>query len=189
MIDEHPPSDEYLAPSWSWASVRGKRETSWDLGADKRLASCRGIDIQLKNKRHPFGAVKGGSITLYGPFLELEVKDLFDPPLPSSPHREVYEELAGMPEGQRREYQQKHRFFPGQMFALLLSNIHNGMYKFFFVSCLVLESVEGSDSWRRVGLIHVEDTYTEKRYHKLHTGISRGSFLGTTIKSRKVTII
>ncbi|KAI1391813.1 HET-domain-containing protein [Hypoxylon trugodes] len=146
---------KYLAPSWSWACLPGRKVLFMDLTQYdhvKRFAKLIDMNIQLST-HDPFGAVKGGYITLQGPFLELDSPDLLSDSQPALPFPKllnwIYRRLKY---GGNNEYQQKHKSYPGQKFALLkLIQGRRVMIKTAENLCfLVLESVEGTDSWRRV---------------------------------------
>ncbi|KAI0376804.1 HET-domain-containing protein [Hypomontagnella monticulosa] len=146
--------DKYLAPSWSWASILGKKvlfmaNTQYDHV--KRYADVLDIKIQLATK-DPFGAVQGGSITLRAPFLELPFSDLPLIPPPSSPYPALMEMICEVLRAEGDiEYKQKHRAYEGQKFAILqLLRWRRALKNTDRMCFLLLESVEGEDSWRRI---------------------------------------
>ncbi|RFN43603.1 het-domain-containing protein [Fusarium flagelliforme] len=77
-LTTRPPSDKTQAidtaiPSWSWASVgctivrnRHKDNTSFQA-----LALVKDVQVDLVDKKHPFGLVKGGSVKISGPIKKL----------------------------------------------------------------------------------------------------------------------
>ncbi|KAI1868465.1 uncharacterized protein JN550_006381 [Neoarthrinium moseri] len=151
--------EQYIAPSWSWASTLGKRVTflsTSQFDHIERLAKVIDVDVQLATN-DTFGAVKCGSIILQAPFLVLPCQDILEAPHPTSRYPKVlarlYTDLRGL-----SEYGQKHRGYPGQQFAVLqllkcrppLSTIT------IYASFLLLESVEGDNSWRRLACVRLK---------------------------------
>ncbi|KAI1472184.1 HET-domain-containing protein [Daldinia caldariorum] len=164
-VDNEPTlSNQYLAPSWSWASILGKKvlfmaETQFDHV--KQFAEVLDIDIQTAT-HDPFGAVKGGSLTLRAPFLELDSKDLFIPPDSSSRYPKLSQFIFDvLKSGGGSEYGQKHRGYAEQKFAILklvywrrtLSSTERACF-------LILESVQDSNDWRRIESLNLTSKET-----------------------------
>ena len=63
-----PRLEEYVAPSWSWASVQESVEHA-PFGYNTYLCEVLGVDIELKDNE-PTGQVTAGSIVLQGKLLE-----------------------------------------------------------------------------------------------------------------------
>jgi hypothetical protein len=62
-------SREYIAPSWSWASVRSqisRHLPPWGFTDEHTQAELHGVEINLKNPNTPFSAVRSGNLTLKG---------------------------------------------------------------------------------------------------------------------------
>lgn len=122
----------------------------------KRYAEVLDIDIQLAT-RDPFGAVQGGSIILRAPFLELLCSDPLDTPPASSPYPTLMKRIHGVLKyGGNTEYNQKHRPYTGQKFAIIqLLRWRLALENTERMCFLVLESVEGEESWRRIEYLNL----------------------------------
>ncbi len=154
-VEEEPALlEQYLAPSWSWASILG-RAVLFMAGTQfdhiKRFAEVLDIHIQLAT-HDPFGAVEGGSIALRAPFLNLGSQDLLRAPQPSSPYPVLLARIYRLLEyGGNSEYGQKHRGYVGQQFAILkLFKLRHAIVSTERICFLLLESVEGTSDWRRI---------------------------------------
>lgn len=61
---------DYIAPSWSWASVqmgaeiRFSEPDHWQMGRD--VPTLEGVSNNLRDEKHPFGSINDSSITLRG---------------------------------------------------------------------------------------------------------------------------
>jgi hypothetical protein len=64
------PSKEYVAPSWSWASVNAGVHPSGVLETDIRIVDCH-VDLVGED---PFGQLTGGHITIEGLIAPLRIK-------------------------------------------------------------------------------------------------------------------
>jgi len=141
----------YLAPSWSWAGVYGRAvrfgpESQYDLITP--FAKVLDIDIQLASQ-DPFGAVRGGSITLHGPFLRIGTVDSLIAPQSPEPYPSLMtailpflKDLVTNGYGENAHEQ--------QVGLLMLLKWRDVCRKEERVGVLVLLGVEGDDSWRRV---------------------------------------
>ena len=159
--------DDFI-PSWSWASVIGRRvintlddEQRWPFMKVHEIAQPLQVRTTLKTK-DKFGQIAQAEIIIRAPFQYID-----DPKL---------ETLAGKPTalpalrelvtGQLQnshEFEQQHRPYQGQKFAVLRlmqtsrrfgsKSRVRGMYKHLpGASILILESTgEAPDQWRRVG--------------------------------------
>ncbi|KAL7621895.1 hypothetical protein AAE478_007395 [Parahypoxylon ruwenzoriense] len=152
-IEEEPTLPKhYLAPSWSWASILGRKVlfmANSQFDYVQRFAEV--LDISIQPATHdPFGAVRGGSITLRAPFLSLGSQDLLSALRSPSPYPKLLAEIAKRLTYDN-EYRQKHRAYAGQQFAILqLIKWRRALRATERVCFLLLESVEGEDSWRRI---------------------------------------
>ncbi|KAI2615401.1 HET-domain-containing protein [Hypoxylon sp. NC1633] len=157
--DEPTVSGVYLAPSWSWASILGRTVlfmANNQFDHVKLFAEVLDIDIQLAT-HDPFGAVNGGSITLRAPIVELDSQNLLDDPPPSTPYPTLLTKIASkIKYGGNSEYGQKHRGYVGQKYAILqLIGWRRAITGTSDNMCfLVLESVEGNESWRRIEVLY-----------------------------------
>lgn len=120
------PPPEYLAPSWSWASILGKsvlfaggfQETY------KIVQSSKLVDIASTTVTEDlFGALKGGHIVLRAPFLHLDTRNpRISPPsdckLPNL-LQHIYSVLLRDNTPQAHEFIQKHVEAEDQQFGLL----------------------------------------------------------------------
>ncbi|KAI1658608.1 HET-domain-containing protein [Daldinia decipiens] len=159
-VEDEPTSlDQYLAPSWSWASILGRKVLFMaDLQFDRVKRFAEVIDVSIQLATHdPFGAVKGGSITIRAPFLELESQDLLSAPHPPSPHPKLLARISDMLKATvSSEYRQKHRAYIGQKFAILKLIQWRRVLQATERACfLILESVEGGNDWRRIERLYL----------------------------------
>ncbi|KAI1803932.1 HET-domain-containing protein [Daldinia bambusicola] len=154
-IDDEPGlPNQYLAPSWSWASILGKRVLFMaDTQFDHVKQFAEVLDVKIETATHdPFGAVKGGSLTLRAPFLELDSEDILNLPHISSLYPKLSQKVfRQLKYGGNSEYGQKHRTYCGQKFAILkLAYWRHTLQPTEHACFLILESVQGSNDWRRI---------------------------------------
>ncbi|KAI1778787.1 HET-domain-containing protein [Hypoxylon cercidicola] len=193
-VQEEPTLPEtYLAPSWSWASILGRTvictaDTQFD--SVKRFAEV--IDISIELATHdPFGAVQGGSITLRAPFLKLDTQDVLTPPRPSSQHAKLLSRIYKVIDCQiSSEYRQKHRGYAGQQFAIMQlmrwRRAFNGIEQVCF---LLLESVEGGDSWRRIECLKLTTRETGGASANMIESLAILAEIGHAVRKHIVKII
>ncbi|KAI1474743.1 HET-domain-containing protein [Daldinia eschscholtzii] len=131
--DESTPLDQDLAPSWSWASVIGRKvlftaDTQFDHV--KQFAEVLDIDIQTAT-HDPFGLNYHHS---------------------SSRHPKLLAKISDMLNNKSScEYRQKHRGYAGQRFSILkLIHWRHILGATDHACFLILESVQGSNDWRRI---------------------------------------
>ncbi|TQB73162.1 hypothetical protein MPDQ_006079 [Monascus purpureus] len=75
IANPQPPMREYTAPSWSWASVKGKVMTfPWMTARDFEVLECQ---VDLATEQLPFGAVTGGYLKVKGVLKEAKF-DIID---------------------------------------------------------------------------------------------------------------
>ncbi|KAL9034303.1 MAG: hypothetical protein Q9180_005484 [Flavoplaca navasiana] len=93
-------SDEYRAPTWSWASVNGPVRPAFDWHEDNGLLT-QILQAYTKPVSNSFGAVKAGFIRLSGSLCHVDLQDKDEEPcseqfpllLTSTGHRIRFEEL------------------------------------------------------------------------------------------------
>lgn len=193
-IQEEPTLPEkYLAPSWSWASILGRKvlftaDTQFDHV--KRFAEVLDIDIELAT-HDPFGAVLGGSITLRAPFLELDAPDLLCDPRPPSQYPKLLSRIYGLLKyGGNSEYGQKHRGYAGQRFAILqLMRWRRALNTTERVCFLLLESVEGGKCWRRIEFLKFTSRETVVVGTEMVESLAILAEIGPALKKHIVKII
>ncbi|KAI0193126.1 HET-domain-containing protein [Astrocystis sublimbata] len=158
---------QYLAPSWSWASVSGlpvQFERGCQFDPVQRFARLVNFTIQPSTV-DPFGSVQRGSITLNAPFLDMGSIDV---------REDLLNEISGQSESpqwqllcllkKQSEYMMKHMGYTGQRYAFLqLVKMRQRVGTYDSQFCdktyfLLLESIEyEAGCWRRVACLPVKD--------------------------------
>ena len=125
-VAEVVPLQEYLAPSWSWASVYGKSATfpsSLPHQSDNEVFQmAKIVDVSVEPATSdPYGRLKHGHLTLRAPYLTID-----DPIVPSTSkhwmstlHRVIHTVLHSKMTAQCHEFVQQHAPHESQQFALL----------------------------------------------------------------------
>ena len=155
-VEIHGPK-EYLAPSWSWASVFGKHlafPSTGDYEQSKYLVTSKIkiLDVQMETEGDgPFGRVRSGLLSLRGPVLDisspLEAVEL-DHRLPAT-HAELINTYKGSIR-ENYEFYQQHRPHVGQKFALLHLSSHKDRLDTRRVDNYLLLETASESEWRRV---------------------------------------
>ena len=147
---------EYLAPSWSWASVLGSSTVflgSAPCQDETRVTSKVKIEeVYLESDGNgPFGKVKSGYLTLAGPVLDINSPvEMPNQPDNLTATHEYLKDLTTVAEF-GCEFLQKHEPFHGQQFCLLhLCNDRDLSDHFRRKGYLLLESCPDG-SWKRLG--------------------------------------
>lgn len=145
-------SSEYRAPSWSWASIKGRVE--FLIGRGRTFVHlARILRVSLKPRfEDPFGCLAQGYLDVAGPVLRL--------PNVMIPCERTYQWYAlhdyinqnsmRFTEHLATEVYQRHQTHENQQFALmqLLTSLGG-------VNCLLLETC-GDGTWRRLCIIQVQ---------------------------------
>ena len=118
--------DEYVAPSWSWASVSGRNNffAPMENGAEdnyiiKKLAKV--VDVSIRRATtDPYGRLIGGTLTLYAPFLDIASPQ--NEPHATAQHpalQEYIQARADRFDHISHTFRQQHRNCDAQQFGLL----------------------------------------------------------------------
>lgn len=158
---EDPPSlpEQYLAPSWSWASILGQKVLfEGQIQFDHIKPFAKLMDVQLDFATGDrFGALTGGSITLRAPLVVLDCESVIGGATGQSTSRFptlmkiIHARFRGPRGSDNNEYRQKHQGYPRQRFCILqLLQCRLSHQTNVSICLLLLESVQGGDSWRRL---------------------------------------
>ena len=166
---------EYLAPSWSWASIIGNlsaMSTTWktrDALANSALKAAEIIEVHTITKSDdPFGQVIGGELKMRGRFFPIKVLPpvwSLDNQFPDEPsglpdlssfERKVYNE-ARLVDTDIYERYQNHKSHPGQSYGAFeiirwKADPGSGLPGSDF---LLLESTGKENEYRRIGTVRV----------------------------------
>jgi hypothetical protein len=167
----------YLAPSWSWASVKGRVEfiTLKDVPFDF-LPAARIVGVYLLPRfQDPFGAVERGHLDIEA--LSIYLPNLLSPCEQSHPfyaiHGDIQDRYMRLNDDFTNEFHQHHKPYEGQQFALLqLLTWWSGQggYEARALECLLLETC-GDGTWRRLCLVrHHPTEEIAQNNHKIITG-------------------
>ncbi|KAF2838075.1 HET-domain-containing protein [Patellaria atrata CBS 101060] len=185
--------EEYIAPSWSWASITG-RSVTFGGRSEKHYIICSAGVVDIKTEpstEDPYGKLKSGFIILRGPFLELDVSDPCDLKDPSFPALSDYIStlLVSTNSEAGAEYVQQHEGHEGQRFGLLhLCSMRNVTPpEFTDASLLLLESCPNGD-WKRVSMFGVR-TDLDKAFLDEREKVFMKEFDGLKWKRKTIKII
>jgi hypothetical protein len=115
----------YVAPSWSWASVKGTIsfpvEPYQSSSVIRNIAKVESIRVWPEHASDPLGSLKGGVLTLNTLFLPIP-----DPSIPCPPdyalkgfHAQIRKDHIRLTDNLASEFYQHHEGFDGQTFALV----------------------------------------------------------------------
>jgi hypothetical protein len=115
----------YVAPSWSWASVKGvisfPVEPFQSSTIIRNIAKVESVQVWPEHASDPLGSLKGGVVTLNTLFLPIP-----DPSIPCSKdyalnnlHSHIRKEHIRLTEDLASEFYQHHQGFDGQTFGLV----------------------------------------------------------------------
>ncbi|KAF2475926.1 HET-domain-containing protein [Lindgomyces ingoldianus] len=146
---------EYLAPSWTWASLFGHPILFYGQMTEttefKHQAKVHTIKVKTAGQ-DPFGKVTDGLLVLTAPFLPIE--DPQQPALPTSKHPHLFERAQYIAKGS--EFRRKHISHQGQRFCLVQLSTHkNYVWKEQFTAIVLLLESTADGKWRRVGYMSI----------------------------------
>ena len=115
--------DNYVAPSWSWASVKGTIafpvEAYQSSSIIRNIAKVDSVKVWPEHASDPLGSLKGGVLTLNTLFLPIP-----DPSIPCPPdyvlkgfHDRIRKDHIRMTDSLASEFYQHHEGFEGQTFG------------------------------------------------------------------------
>jgi len=115
----------YIAPSWSWASVKGRVNFFLHTYQEDRsvhvYAKVEAVTPEPKYASHPLGSLNGGSLIITGPVLQIE-----DPQTPCSVdyslktwHDRLRKATTHIDDNTAPEFHQHHQSHDGQAFLVL----------------------------------------------------------------------
>ncbi|KAF4945383.1 hypothetical protein FGADI_11985 [Fusarium gaditjirri] len=71
------PINEYIGPSWSWASFQGIAALDYD-SRWRSIAIVEGWKVELTNPSDPYGQIKSASVRVRGPIIQLTQSTILD---------------------------------------------------------------------------------------------------------------
>jgi hypothetical protein len=118
-------SSKYVAPSWSWASVKGTisfpMEPFQSNSIIRNIAKVNSVQVWPEHASDPLGSLKGGVLSLDTFFLPIP-----DPSIPCPPdyalkgfHTHIRKEDIRITDDLASEFYQHHEGFEGQTFGLV----------------------------------------------------------------------
>jgi hypothetical protein len=154
LTDLPTPSERYLAPSWSWASITGKGVTfgfdSSNLGTF--IPTARLVEACTEpSGPEVYGSLKSGHIVLRVPFLE--VSDPFEEirsGVLQAVRREIGDRLRDHSD-HAHEFSQQHRPYEGQRFAIVFLCTNTDTKRVRLHKSILLLETSTETTWRRIG--------------------------------------
>ncbi|KAF2154567.1 hypothetical protein K461DRAFT_319110 [Myriangium duriaei CBS 260.36] len=196
LIDLPSPPIRYMAPSWSWASITGRKvnflgSLGSDGGTFTPIAKVQAVHL-MPQSGSVFGPLmEDSSITLYAPVIGIP-----DPrePVKDGPLqlvREYIQLLLQTEANTGHEFSQQHEGHEGQEFTLMhLGNYEDWRHWHFYTALLLLESCASSTACKRIGRF----VFTMPGRDPVFTDIREDTlrckeFLDTKMKSRTIRIV
>ncbi|KAL3420655.1 heterokaryon incompatibility protein [Phlyctema vagabunda] len=179
---------EYIAPSWSWASINTRpnpNRTVWSLfhphlkpfkGSGHVSAICRVLDIKVTNiTTDVFSQVTSGSLTIQGPVFRADLEDhgrFVQARTPRVSGDKIFEHQDVRAGTLLYRLDLASELMPGLLGGVLVVQIakmagyappHSLQGMIYGLLCQVAREVDGAYAYKRIGIVRISEVFADEK--------------------------